>query len=142
MTKQPRIPDTTNMSRIEAIAWQREAVDRLAVVYTEMDGYVQLFRQMPNKLAYVVVSKRWNRSGAECRSVRWRDLNDQHIVFEVIEAKFKEQPPSVAAWYRNIDQQMSLLNLQERVCRYWITFSSEAIDIIDAGKAKGKDNQP
>lgn len=97
--------------------WHRLTQDRLNQIHHEMEVLRQeTKRQVSNDANWYLDSYKitWRKS----QSLRWRMVGGAHALWQDVESKLKHLPPSLAQWYREVNEKAKLLNALEQVARY------------------------
>jgi hypothetical protein len=111
--------------------WRKEAEDRLAAFYRQMDDLAQQTRAVEGRRFGLMVYKL-----RDARQLRWRFTSvsegtvGRHATWERIETLLPEFSPVLAQWYRDMHDLALVLNHQEQVARYEI----KTIDRLMAGR--------
>lgn len=99
--------------------WRREAEDRLAAMYRQMDDLARQTRAVEGRRFGLMVYKL-----RDARQLRWRFTSvsegtvGRHATWERIDAILREFSPVLAQWYRDMHDLALVLNHQEQVARY------------------------
>lgn len=113
--------------------WRREAEDRLAAFYRQMDDLAQQTRAVEGRRFGLMVYKL-----RDARQLRWRFTSvsegtvGRHATWERIEALLPDFSPVLAQWYRDMHDLALVLNHQEQVARYEI----KTINRLIAGRPR------
>lgn len=99
--------------------WRRDAEDRLAEIYAQMEELAQRTRVVEGRRFSLQVHKLRN-----AKQLRWRfgsaaeGVASRHATWERIAQLLPEFNQVLASWYESLNELAQVLNAQEQVLRY------------------------